>query len=482
MDRFAHIMTTVLECEGGYVNNPFDNGGPTNFGITHKDLAAWRGAASVTPAEVKAMTKVEAVEIYRKRYWGRICGDRLPPPVDFVVMDGAVNHGVSGMLRLLETAVGLSMSDTLSEADLVAIAARANNDKAAVELAVALAEARKKRYLGHEDAAHFINGWRNRLNAVMAAALKPFAVTWTFDGGVSGSGEPGGAGGLEETPVTSLMQSTISDEDLQHGLKTAGVYSAGIDGMFGEKSVAGMNAWLLKRSEEVSSGWQLWSVTRRKIALGQLLCKDRGIDTGRVDGLYGQQTRAAFEAFNLLKAGQPLEKWRDEINDDAAKAPPAPAVSTVWPRQSEVPAFFGSPCEPPMKRLELPFKMRIAWDLKKEITGFMIHEKAHDSAARVFDKIWNHYREAGIREIGADLFGGCYNCRKMKGGTSLSMHSWAIAIDFDPARNQLKWSNLHARLAKPDAVKIWEFWEEEGWLSLGGARDFDWMHVQAARL
>ena len=25
-------------------------------------------------------------------------------------------------------------------------------------------------------------------------------------------------------------------------------------------------------------------------------------------------------------------------------------------------------------------------------------------------------------------------------------------------------------------------WEEEGWISLGRARDFDWMHVQAARL
>ncbi|WP_161597025.1 glycosyl hydrolase 108 family protein [Rhizobium glycinendophyticum] len=482
MDRFAEIMMTVLECEGGYVDNPFDNGGPTNFGITHKDLAAWRGSASVTPAEVKAMTKSEAVEIYRKRYWGRICGDRLPMPVDFVVMDGAVNHGVAGMLRMLETAAELSLSDTLSETDLAAIAARAHNDKTAVELAVALAEARKKRYLGHEDAAHFIKGWRNRLNAVMAAALKPYAVTWTFDGGLLGNAEPGASKPLEETPVTSLMQSTISDEDLQRALQTAGLYGAGIDGMFGEKSVAGMNAWLSKRSEEVSTGWQSWSVARRKTALGQLLCKDLGIDTGRVDGLYGQQTRAAFEAFNLLKAGHPLETWRDEINDAAAKAPPAPAVNTVWPRQSEVPNFFGSPCQPSMKRLELPYKMRIAWDLKKEIAGFMIHEKVHDSAARVFDKIWKHYGEAGVREIGVDLFGGCYNCRKMKGGSSWSMHSWAIAIDFDPARNQLKWSHLHARLAKPDATKFWEFWEEEGWLSLGRARDFDWMHVQAARL
>lgn len=155
---------------------------------------------------------------------------------------------------------------------------------------------------------------------------------------------------------------------------------------------------------------------------------------------------------------------------------------TPWPRQAEIPSFFGPHCNVPMKRLELPFRMKIAWDLGKEITGFMIHEKAHDSAARVFDKVWKHYGPAGIREIGVDLFGGCYSCRKMKGGSAWSMHSWAIAIDFDPLRNQLKWGHQQARLAKPDAAKFWEFWEEEGWLSLGRARDYDWMHVQAARL
>lgn len=155
---------------------------------------------------------------------------------------------------------------------------------------------------------------------------------------------------------------------------------------------------------------------------------------------------------------------------------------TPWPRQADVSSVFGPHCSVPMKRLELPFKMKIAWDLGKEITGFMIHEKAHDSAARVFEKVWKHYGQAGIQQIGVDLFGGCYSCRKMKGGTSWSMHAWAIAIDFDPIRNQLKWGHQRARLAKPDAMKFWEFWEEEGWLSLGRARDYDWMHIQAARL
>src|ERR687894_2600279 len=69
MDRFSEIMQTVLKWEGGYVNNPHDRGGPTNYGITHKVLAEWRGVASVTPNQVKNMTKEEAVEIFRHRYW-----------------------------------------------------------------------------------------------------------------------------------------------------------------------------------------------------------------------------------------------------------------------------------------------------------------------------------------------------------------------------------------------------------------------------
>ncbi|AFL51378.1 hypothetical protein ABIE78_002797 [Sinorhizobium fredii] len=70
----------------------------------------------------------------------------------------------------------------------------------------------------------------------------------------------------------------------------------------------------------------------------------------------------------------------------------------------------------------------------------------------------------------------------MRGGNSYSMHSWGIAMDFDPERNQLHAYKPSARLSHSDAVPFWVAWESEGWLSLGRARDFDWMHVQAARL
>jgi hypothetical protein len=153
----------------------------------------------------------------------------------------------------------------------------------------------------------------------------------------------------------------------------------------------------------------------------------------------------------------------------------------AWPRQSECMTFYGSPGEN-QTTLILPFPMKVAWDKKHIITKFSVHKKVHDSAKRAFTEIAKAYDEQQRAALGIDLWGGCLNVRKMRGGSSWSMHSWGIAIDFDPERNALKATSKTARLAKPDCVEFWKIWESEGWVSLGRTRNFDWMHVQAARL
>lgn len=152
-----------------------------------------------------------------------------------------------------------------------------------------------------------------------------------------------------------------------------------------------------------------------------------------------------------------------------------------WPRQSGCAQFYGRPGTG-HALLALPYPMRIAWDKGKTIQKISIHSKCAESAGRVLQRVLDHYGMAKIGELGLDLFGGCFNNRSMRGGSALSMHAYACAIDFDPERNQLKWGRDRARLAKPDCAKFWDFWEAEGWVSLGRARNFDWMHVQAARL
>lgn len=59
---------------------------------------------------------------------------------------------------------------------------------------------------------------------------------------------------------------------------------------------------------------------------------------------------------------------------------------------------------------------------------------------------------------------------------------WAVPGLRDPERNRLKWGRDRASLARPEYDPWWRCWEEEDWVSLGRARNFDWMHVQAAKV
>ena len=132
--------------------------------------------------------------------------------------------------------------------------------------------------------------------------------------------------------------------------------------------------------------------------------------------------------------------------------------------------------------LRLPFQMRLAWDPSVRIGRFSCHEKVHDAFLKVFQDTLSHYGEARIEELRLDLFGGCLNVRKMRGGTQMSMHSWGIAIDLDPERNALRMTRQEATFARPEYAPFWKIVEGQGLVSLGRIRDFDWMHFQAARL
>lgn len=217
--------------------------------------------------------------------------------------------------------------------------------------------------------------------------------------------------------------------------------------------------------------------------------KELGLYEGVVDGWDGKHTRAAIKAFQRIHglmvdgiAGRlTMAEMFPEPIPERDQDIQTPHGSQNWPRQKDVEKFYGKPGSN-QTIIDLPFKMRIAWDTRKVIKSFSIHEKVHDSALRCFERIADAYDEDMRREIGIDLFGGCLNVRKMRGGSNWSMHAYGVAIDFDPARNMLRWGKDKARLALPDCEKFWRIWEDEGWLSLGRVRNIDFMHIQAARL
>ncbi len=257
----------------------------------------------------------------------------------------------------------------------------------------------------------------------------------------------------------------IDDRSIQRFLAAKGAYTGAIDGDFGPKSKKAAKDTL--RDSGISTNG--WSDARRKIAIQQMMMTEAGIEAGPIDGLPGPQTEYAWE------------QWQNHVRSLEPAAGDVDHQPTRWPRQKDVPVFYGAVGRN-QKRLRLPFKMKLAWDTSKEISSFSVHEKVHASAKRAFDAILAHYGKTKIKQLGLDLYGGCLNVRKMRGGSRYSMHSWGIAIDFDPAHNRLRWGRDRARMAKREYAPFLDAWEAEGWISLGRERNFDWMHVQAARL
>lgn len=268
----------------------------------------------------------------------------------------------------------------------------------------------------------------------------------------------------------------MDNKSLQEVLRTGGHYAGAIDGIIGPKSQAAIEKYLAEKAPKVP--WKRWGLKRRMTAVAQLTYKSIGIETGIVDGLMGPQTRHAQESWlHHSRTGKLPENWRDDV--PASK--PGKAVKNNWPTQRGVPRFFGKPGSNQVS-LTIPYPMRIAWNKRQTITRFSCHAKVKDSMERVLLQVREHYGLGEIKRLRLDLFGGCLNVRKMRGGSRWSMHAWGIAVDIDPERNQLRWGRDRATLDGPEYDAWWEAWEAEGWTSLGRVRNFDWMHVQAARI
>lgn len=263
---------------------------------------------------------------------------------------------------------------------------------------------------------------------------------------------------------------------LQQILVQKGHQLGDVDGKLGPKTYAAVEQALAQRSAELPADWQAWSNRRRCIAMLQLLCQKKEITVGKIDGLWGPQSEYAFD---MLAHHQVHGEFPNPFRDET----PLDVNPNAWPlqRQADLTNYYGEIGKNQTK-LSLPYPHRLSWELRKTIHAFSCHEKVHDSALRVLTRVLAHYGPERIIELRLDRWGGCLNVRKMRGGTKWSMHSWGIAIDYDTAFNRYKWGRDKATLARPEYYAWWRFWEEEGWVSLGRTKNYDWMHVQAAKL
>ena len=114
---FDEAFDRLLGHEGGYVNDPADPGGETNWGISRR---------SYPYTDIKNLTRDGAKAIYRRDFWDQL-GD-AHPAIKFQVFDFAVNSGIQTAIRKLQAAIGVADDGHWGKVSAKALAGMELND------------------------------------------------------------------------------------------------------------------------------------------------------------------------------------------------------------------------------------------------------------------------------------------------------------------------------------------------------------------
>jgi len=109
---FDECFTRLLGYEGGYVNNPSDPGGETNWGITKRSYPA---------LDIKNLTQDDAKAIYKRDFWDKCKCSRMECGLDLALFDCAVNSGTIQAIKLLQQTLGVKDDGVLGEVTMEAI-------------------------------------------------------------------------------------------------------------------------------------------------------------------------------------------------------------------------------------------------------------------------------------------------------------------------------------------------------------------------
>lgn len=159
------------------------------------------------------------------------------------------------------------------------------------------------------------------------------------------------------------------------------------------------------------------------------------------------------------------------------------AAPPIWPTQSEVrsgKSIFGRPGDEYMLTSLVP-----PYPLYYEgspVRSIRVHDRIAPHVLNALREVLDHYGQEAIHRLGLDIYGGSYAYRATTSGRTLSMHAWGIALDFAPDTNAYSTRSPRATLSSPECNAWWDIWESHGAVSLGRQRDYDWMHLQFARL
>ncbi len=97
MPTVRDIAEEIVVREGGYVNDPDDPGGATNWGVTIHTMRRLgldlTGDGRITPADVRKLSRDQAIDIFIEHYFERPGIAGLPDVLQASVFDMYVNAG-----------------------------------------------------------------------------------------------------------------------------------------------------------------------------------------------------------------------------------------------------------------------------------------------------------------------------------------------------------------------------------------------------
>lgn len=117
MPSVEQIARQIVAREGGYVNDPDDPGGATNFGVTIGTMQSLgmdlNHDGRIDAADVRALTRAQAEQIFVEHYFRKPRLAELPEPLQASVFDMYVNAGGNAVkiLQRLVSRMGFRTAD-----------------------------------------------------------------------------------------------------------------------------------------------------------------------------------------------------------------------------------------------------------------------------------------------------------------------------------------------------------------------------------
>ena len=102
LTKFDDIIEITLKHEGGYVHDPKDLGGETNFGIAKRFYP---------DVDIKNLTKEGAKDIYKRDYWDKNKIDDVSDDLKHIYFDMCVNQGRGRAIKILQRSANAKGAD-----------------------------------------------------------------------------------------------------------------------------------------------------------------------------------------------------------------------------------------------------------------------------------------------------------------------------------------------------------------------------------